>query len=379
MRIILVGSIGRFPVAGHAWINLQYLLGFRALGHDVYYLEDCGPGSYVYDWQRQEIRQDLEYPAAFVRRALQPYGLGERWIYRAGECSAGMSVAAMRDICRTADLLLIRGAPLPTWRDEYREPQRRVFLDVDPMFTQVKAARDNGTIRGTIDACDGLFTIAQRMNAADCPIPDLGRPWHRTVSPVYLPEWPVASVSPHAFTTIMQWSAYSGISWQGIEYGNKQTEFARFAEVARRVDVCFRVAMMGRPPANVDTTAWQIIDGTEVSSTLEDYRHFIQSSRGEFAVAKHAYVASGGGWFSDRSVCYLASGRPVIAQDTGLNDWLPVGNGLLTFQTPEEAVDAIANVESQYEQHRAAARQLAEDHFATDVVLPRMLEQAFLE
>ncbi len=377
MRIVLVGSIGRFPVAGHAWVNLQYLLGFRALGHDVYYLEDCGSESYVYDWQRQEMRQDLDYPAGFVRRALEPYGFAGRWIYRAGNESAGMGIAAMRDVCRSADLLLVRGAPLPCWRDEYREPRRRVFLDVDPMFTQVKACRGDTLLRETIDGCHVLFTIAQRMGAPDCAIPDFGRRWHRTVSPVCLDQWPFAS-SPTgaAFTTIMQWSAYRSVTWQGVEYGNKQKEFPHFACVARSADAPFCVAMTGRPPEHVDTSGWRIIDGMEVSSTLEEYRQFIQSSIGEFAVAKHGYVASRGGWFSDRSVCYLASGRPVIVQDTGLETWLPIGDGLLTFQAPEDAAAAIGDVQSRYEHHRQGARQLAEQYFATDVVLPRLLDEA---
>jgi hypothetical protein len=375
MRIVLVGSIGRFPVAGHAWINLQYMLGFQALGHEVYYLEDCGQESYVYDWQRQEMRQDLDYPADFIRRALGPHGFDGRWIYRAGEHSAGMTITAMADICQSADLLMIRGAPLPHWRDEYRQARRRAYLDVDPMFTQVKALREDSSLRKTIDGCQVLFTIAQRIGAPDCAIPDLGRSWQRTVSPVYLPEWPVASPSaPAALSTIMQWSAYRAVSWEGVEYGNKQNEFPRFADVARVTAPPFCVAMTGRPPEHVDTSGWQIIDGMSVSSTLEEYRHFIQSSLGEFAVAKHGYVASRGGWFSDRSVCYLASGRPVVVQDTGLETWLPVGDGLLTFQTPEDAVTAVADVQARYAWHCRMARQLAEEYFATDIVLPRLLD-----
>jgi hypothetical protein len=361
-------------VAGHAWVNLQYLLGFRALGCDVYYLEDCGEASWVYNWQRQELTDDLEYPGAFLHRALAPFGLQDRWMYRAGDRLLGMSPGEMRRVCAGADLLLVRGAPLPVWRAEYEAPKRRAYIDVDPAFTQIKAEQGNREMVETLDRCEKLFTIAQRFGRPDCSIPSAGRAWTPTVSPVFLPNWPaVKSVTRSLFTNIMQWASYEGVQHDGLHYGSKKREWPKFAEVARRVDAEFCIAMTGRPPEHVDTRGWRIIDGMEISSTLEDYRRFIQQSSAEFAVAKHGYVASRSGWFSDRSVCYLASGKPVVVQDTGLADWLPVGQGVVTFQTLEEAIAAIEEVQTNYEEHAHAARGVAEQFFATDRVLPDLL------
>ena len=373
MRIILVGSIGRFPVAGHAWINLQYLRGFAALGHDVFYLEDAGDASYVYHWDKQTIVHDLDYPGGFIHRAMQHAGLTDRWAYRAGDQTRGAPTDRIRRVCGEADLLLVRGAPMARWLPEYLGVPRRVYLDVDPMFTQVEAARADSPLRQTIDRSTDLFTIAARCGAPDCHVPDLGRAWHPTLSPVHLPDWPWADDDAKTFTTVMQWNAYKAVEWEGRRYGNKMQEFPRFTDVARRIDADFLIAMTGRPPEQVDTRGWKIIDGHSATATLEDYRRFIQSSYAEFSAAKQGYVVSRGGWFSDRSVCYLASGRPVVVQDTGLSDWLPVGEGLLTFSDLDQAVHAVRTVRDDYPRHRRAARRIAEDHFSTDRVLADLL------
>jgi hypothetical protein len=377
MRIILAGCIGRFPLAGHAWVTSQYLLGLRALGHDVYYLEDAGEESWVYEWSREEMTSDINYPADFIARILDPIGMEGRWIYRTSHHSAGMSVERLRDICQAADLLLIRGAPLAAWRDEYSAPLRRAFIDVDPLFTQVKATQGDRELIETLERCERLFTIAQRIGKVDCTIPLITRQWHLTVSPVFLPAWQVAKEeAAHPFTTVMQWDSYDCVHYGGIAYGNKSHEFPKFTTVPRRSQADFAIAMIGRPPDHLDVRGWSIVDGTLVSSTPDDYRAFIQQSFAEFSVAKQGYAISRGGWFSDRSVCYLASGRPVVVQDTGLRDWLPVGQGLVCFQTVTEAVEAVADVQQHYSEHRVAARRIAEEYFSTERVLPTLIEQA---
>jgi hypothetical protein len=377
MRIIFAGCIGRFPLAGHGWITSQYLLGLRALGHDVYYLEDAGEESWVYEWGRGEMTNDISYPADFIARMLDPIGMEGRWIYRTGHDSAGMSVEELRDICQAADLLLIRGAPMAAWREEYSVPLRRAFIDVDPLFTQVKAAQGDPQLLETLERCEQLFTLAQRIGKSDCTIPLVKRQWHLTVSPVFLPAWEVAQEDPvHPFTTVMQWDSYDCVHYGGIAYGNKSHEFPRFATVPRHTQAEFSIAMIGRPPNHLDIRGWRIVDGTIVSSTRDDYRAFIQHSFAEFSVAKQGYAISRGGWFSDRSVCYLASGRPVVIQDTGLHDWLPVGRGVVCFQSVSEAVEAVTNVQQHYGEHRRAARRIAEEYFSTERVLPTLIQQA---
>ncbi len=331
----------------------------------------------MYHWQKQEVTTSLDYPADYVRRCLEPIGFADRWIYRTDGEAHGMSLERLREICTSADLLLVRGAPLPAWRPEYLTPRRRVFLDTDPGFTQFKAAKGDKLLIETIDRSELLFTIAQRLGAPDCPIPELGRRWHTTVSPIALSHWPMVSDGgADAFTCVMQWSSYKQVEYEGVVYGNKNRQWPRFVDVPNRTGQPFRIAMTGRPPAEVSTEGWQIIEGSIASQTPDDYQRFIQQSRAEFSVAKQGYVATRSGWFSDRSVCYLASGRPVLVQDTALRDWLPVGQGIVTFTNLDEAVAGVHAINADYETHRRVARKIAEQHFATEVVLPAMLETA---
>lgn len=377
MIVVLAGSIGRFPVGGHAWVEMQYLLGLRALGHDVYYLEECGEGSWVYDWEREELTTDLAYPTGYVDDCLRPFGFGDRWAYRAGTETRGMSEEALRDVCRAADLLVIRGAPLPAWREEYTWPARRAFIDVDPGFTQFKLANGDRELRATVDRSERLFTIGRRLGAPDCPIPTVGRRWLQTVSPVFLPEWPFADVGDAtAFTTIMQWHSYREVVYDGVAYGNKEREFPAYLDLPRRTAQPLCVALTGGPAKRFREHGWTVVEGWARSFTPGAYQEFIRCSRAELCVAKHGYVATRSGWFSDRSVCYLASGRPVLVQDTGLGEWLPTGRGVLTFGDPGGALRGIDTINSDYPGHRRAAREIATRVFASDVVLSDLVDAA---
>src|SRR5262245_2692404 len=226
MLIIFAGAIGRLPFGGHAWVDMQYLLGLRALGHEVYYLEECGEGSWVHNWEMEELTTDLDYPASYVRDCLEPHGFGDRWIYRAGDEWRGMEVDAFLDLSARADLLMIRGVSMDLWRPEYDRPRVRAFLDVDPGFTQMKAVNGHGARRKTLDRCQSTFTIGQRVGEIGCSVPLVGRYWHKTVSPVFLPAWPFAENpgSTH-FTSFMQWRSYQEVFHDGDSYGNKDREF----------------------------------------------------------------------------------------------------------------------------------------------------------
>jgi hypothetical protein len=375
--IIVSGSIGRLPVGGHAWVDMQYLLGLRALGHDVYYLEECGAESWVYNWDAEELTTDLGYPAGYVRDCLGPVGLGGRWVYRAGDRAEGMDPGAFRDVCARADLLLVRAVPLALWREEYGWPRRRAFIDADPGFTQISLESGKPDLAETVARCECLFTVGQNLGAADCPIPAAGRGWRKTVAPVALPHWPVAGDGPAThFTAVMQWRGFRDVTYRGVEYGQKDKEFPKFIDLPRRTPQPFRVALTGAPPEDLVRHGWEVVPGWVPSRTPEAYQAFIRQSRAEFGVAKHGYVRMRGGWFSDRSVCYLASGRPVLVEDTGLVDWLPVGEGVVTFRDLSGAVRGIEAINVDYERHRRAARRLAEQVFAADRVLPPLLEAA---
>jgi hypothetical protein len=376
VTIIVAGTIGRSGLGGQAWATLQYLLGLRALGHEVVYLEDCGKSSWVYIWEKEDWTHELDYPAAYVRACLEPFGFGDCWIYRDNYRSLGMPLESFLDSCTCADLLIMRAVPFWNWRKEYELPRRRVFIDVDPGFTQIAIANGDAGLAEGIARTERRFTYAQRFGAADCAIPADGGPWLKTRPPVFLPEWPVSQAAVTHFTSVMRWQGFKEVVHRGVSYGQRDKEFPRYFDLPRRTTQKFLMAQMGVKPELLTQNGWEVMAGEVVSRTPESYREFIQQSRAEFSVPKNGYVAMRGGWFSDRSVCYLASGRPVVIEDTGLTDWLPAGQGLLTFSDPESALRCVEEVNADYERHRQAARRVAEEYFATDKILPALLEAA---
>jgi hypothetical protein len=377
MKIVFAGSIGRFPVGGHAWVDLQYLYGLQQLGHELTYLEECGQGSWVYQWETEQLTTDLEYPTAYLRSCLAGSGLEGRWIYRAGDRSVGMSVEALRAACADADLMIVRGSPIELWRREYLWPRRRAYIDSDPGFTQIRIANGDPFLGETVERCEALFTIGQRMGSADCLIPDCGRSWNKFVAPISLDHWPLEQeADAEHFTSVMQWQSYKDVVYRGVRYGNKNREFERFIGLPGLTSQTFMIAMSGGDHAQLSRYGWRVSPGWKVSLTPQSYRQFVQASRVEFAVAKHGYVATRGGWFSDRSICYLASGRPVLVQDTGLGDWLPLGEGLVVFEGVADALRGIERINADYSRQRAGARALAEQYFAAERVLPPFLDKA---
>jgi hypothetical protein len=377
MLIVFAGSIGRLPVGGHAWIDMQYLLGLKALGHDVYYFEDCGDESWVYNWDTEELTTELSYPANYIRDCLEPHGLKNHWIYRAGERSEGMNIDSFREICAKADLMIIRAVPLTVWREEYLQVRRRCYIDADPGFNQISLIKGNTKLSETLDKCEKLFTIGQRIGAPDCLIPTAGYNWLKTVAPVSVAHWkPVENKNAHQFTCVMQWRGFHDVEYEGIAYGQKDKEFPKFINLPKLTLQPFCLALTGTPPENFTKYGWEVVPGWVASKTIDLYQSFIQNSRAEFSVAKHGYVAMQGGWFSDRSVCYLASGKPTLVEDTGLSDWLPIGEGIVTFTDISEALKGIESINNNYEQHCRQARELAEQYFSCKRVLPPLIEAA---
>ncbi len=375
MIVLFAGSIGRFPVGGHAWVDLQYLLGLRELGCEVYYLEELGDGSRAYDWEAEELVTDLDYPTSYLKSCLEPTGFGDRWIYRAGDRCVGMDVRELHDVCRAADLLIIRACPLGRWREEYSLPRRAVFVDSDPGFTQIKLTRGHAALTVTVDRCQRLFTVGGRVGRKDCPIPTVGREWIPMPPPVFLPEWPVgANSDPTHFTSVMMWKSYAEIIHEGVRYGNKNLEFPEFIDLPKKTLQPLCLAVSGVLPEKLAQHGWEAVIGWKVVWTPDMYREFVQDSRAELGIAKQGYVVSRGGWVSDRTSCYLASGRPALVQDTGQEDWLPVGEGLLTFRNQEEALAGIDAINANYRRHSVAARKLADEHLSAELILSRLLE-----
>jgi hypothetical protein len=376
MLILLAGTIGRSVTGGQAWANLQYLLGLRALGHEVYYLEDVGDWSSTYDWEAGQPTESLDYPANYIQAALAEHGLGDRWIYRAGSQTRGRSLSELRDLCQAADLLVIRGVPMIVWRPEYDAPRCRAFIDVDPGFTQISFAKGDSLLQETIGKSESVFTFGRNIGQPDCPIPTGGRRWLKTVPPVFLPEWPVVDENASdgkAFTSIMRWRGVKDREYNGVNYGQKDREFPQFLDLPKVTAAPFRLALTGGGEKQCRDHGWDVMDGWRASKTPDAYRDFIKNSRAEFGVAKHCYVHGRVGWISDRSICYLASGKPVLIQQTGV-DWFSEQSGVLTFTNLAEAAEGVKMIQADYAKHSAAARRLAERHFTSDHVLAELVD-----
>ncbi|RKZ46125.1 MAG: glycosyltransferase family 1 protein [Gammaproteobacteria bacterium] len=373
--IIVSGAIGRACIGGKAWVYMQYLLGLQRLGFEVYYLEDCGQGSWVYNWETEETTTDLEYPAAYIQSCLEPIGLGERWIYRAGDQSLGIPLSVFQDICKEALLLIILADPVTVWRKEYDLPVQRAFIDVDPGFTQFGLANGTSPLIETVAHCDRHFTIGQNIGNKDCRIPSAGYDWLKLMPPISLPDWPFAdNNSTTDFSSVMDWRGFHDVEYEGQIYGQKDREFPKYLDLPVISGQTFNLAQMGGDEKLLEKHGWNVVPGWIPSATPWSYRDYIQKSRAEFSVAKHGYVESRGGWISDRSVCYLASGRPVLVQDTGQADCLSIGEGMLTFSNLAEAKMGLESIIADYDLHRRAARSLAEQYFDAEKVLPPFLQ-----
>ncbi len=354
---------------------MQYLLGLKQLGFDVYYLEDCGEESWVYNWDTESLTTEIDYPARYVRDCLEPIGFQNRWMYRAGERAAGLSIRDFCQLCAEAALLVIWGDPILDWRPEYDLPKRRAFIDVDPGFTQIALSQGDRDLCNTVDRCERIFTIGQRFGLADCPIPTVDKQWLTIRPPVSLPHWPRNSVADAApFTTVMDWRGFRDAELDGVTYGQKDKVFPKFMDLPAQTIQPLLVAHLGGDSEELRRHGWEEMPGWIPSETPWSYRQFIQESRAEFSIAKELYVETRGGWFSDRSVCYLASGKPVLVQDTGLSDWLPTGQGIVTFRDLPEAVKGIDEINADYEKHCRIARELAEEYFSADQILPSFVE-----
>jgi hypothetical protein len=376
MKILCSGYLIRYPLGGMTWHHFQYLAGFRQLGYEVVYFEGHGWPNSCYDASRNEMTADPSYGIAYVRQLFEAHGLGGNWCYLAEDGSSyGMPRSELARYCRECDLYL--NLSNINWIPELDLCRRRALVDTDPVFTQI----GGHGMGGALDQYHALFTYGENVHRPGCDMPTAGRRWLPTRQPVVLDLWPVREGEPNApLTTVMNWSAYGGREHEGRVYGQKDREFAPFFALPREVGAPMEIAFNGPPEVRerLATGGWQLADPRAVTRTPEVYQAYLQSSRAEFSVAKHAYVSTHSGWFSDRSTGYLASGRPVIIQDTGLSEVLPCGEGLFTFRTIDDVAAAVEAVKRDYRRHCAAARRIAEDHFASSKVLGAVLRECDL-
>ncbi|HEX6460199.1 MAG TPA: hypothetical protein VF032_14865 [Thermoleophilaceae bacterium] len=360
--IVVAGSLAARPyVGGHTWVFLQYLLGFRHLGYDVLFLDRLEPD--MEDGQRYlaDVMEHFDIPWALFRDG--------------GREVAGLSRPEVVERARRSVLLLNVMGFLDDEETLAAAPLR-AFLDIDPGFGQMW--RELG-LHDPFQAHHRYVTIGERIGLPGCDVPTCGIDWVTTKQPVALAEWPYARGGGRRFTSVSSWrGAFGPIEYAGRTYGLRVHEFRRFLELPSRSPVDFELALDIHEAETDDLErlrrhGWRLVDPRAVAGDPWRYRDYVRGSSAELMVAKNLYVDTRAGWFSDRSACYLATGRPVLAQDTGLDGLVPVGEGLLTFSTLDEAVAGAEEISGAYERHSRAAREIAEEHFAADRVLARLI------
>lgn len=382
LRIIVTGYVVRLPLAGNVWCYLQYVVGLARLGHDVYFVEESGDSPFCcYDADRNVSGTDPSSGARFTQRAFERFGLGDRWAYWDAHTQSWLGPCGSRivEICESADLLLRMPAMADSLQPWLENIPVRVLIDHDPVFTQLRHLKDHNANRDA-ERYTAHLSFGENIARGTASVPDDGFEWGATRPPVVLDAWPVTPAPEGGkFTTVLKWEAYSSEEHDAIRYGMKAASFTPFQDLPNRVEASMELAVGGdgTPIRQLMSWGWSICDPTELSSSLEAYQHYLQSSKAEFSVAKQGYVISKSGWLSERTGNYLASGRPALVQDTGFTDWLECGSGILSFGTPDEAAAGIEEISARYEHHSTAAREVAEAIFDSRKVLPQLIEDAY--
>jgi hypothetical protein len=382
-KIVLLHFAGQMPLAGIAWQAAHYLVALEKLGYETWYIEDSGTNPY--DPRVESVVMDCSYNRAYLRRVMEQFGLAARWAYRCGvdETYHGLSRRAIARLYREADALINLCGAHHLYERHLACPVR-ILIDTDPGYQQINYAKGDPDERAYIDAHTHFFTYGENIGQTDCPIPRGGVDWRPTRPPVDVDLWPAPKGAPECFTSIASWdNRGKDIDYDGSTYvWSKHVNFLKFLDIPKnRRGTGFRMAILppdGAVRAEVEGNGWQLVDPRPISASLDNYRDFIAGSRGEFTVAKDIYVRTNSGWFSDRAVCYLASGRPVITMRTGFDRLYPAGEGLFQFRDRGEALAALDAIAGDYARHSRAARELAREFFAGDRVVGALLAQVGL-
>jgi len=393
--LVVLGMMGRMPLAGVTWQVLQYLEGFRRLGFTVSYVEDTS--EWPYDPDRNTITDDPTYAINFIQSVMARYGFADRWAYRAADGRAfGLSTSELRRLFERADILVnLTGATV--LRTEHLRVPVRIYLETDPVLPQIEVAKGSTFYIDLLSAHTHHFTYGENLGASDCGVPVTRFEYRPTRPPIVLDWWsPTTSPGPY-FTTVASWrQSGKDLEWRGQTYTwSKHHEFLKIIELPRRTAQPLELALAVRghagngesgwvPLKEEDAEAvreltrhgWRITDAMTLSREIGPYRDFILGSRGEFTVAKDQNVRLRSGWFSDRSACYLGAGRPVITQDTAFEKFIPTGEGLFAFNGMDDIVAAFEAVNADYERHSRAARAVAETYFRAETVLAKLIEEA---
>lgn len=376
---LVAGALANKPGnGGNAWSRMQWVLGLRALGFDAVFVEEIAPVACV-DQAGAPVDFTDSANRAYFRSVCARFGLGESSALICGDRHEGLDRAELERRAAASAVLINIGGHL-TLEAVRRAVRRQIFFDDDPGYTQLWHVQ--GQDGGRLEGFDAYFTVGGNIGGDGCSLPTAGVRWRPCRPPVALAEWPSAPVERTRFTTVASWrGAYGTVSDGSKTYGPKAHEFRRLAELPRRAGLAFEVALDIHPADGKDMEVlrgggWEVVDPRRVAGEPDAYRDYVRGSGAECSAAQAVYVHTGSGWLSDRTACYLASGKPALVQDTGQGRTLPTGEGLVTFRTPEEAAVQARRIVRGYAGHAAAARALAETYFDAAKVIADVLDQA---
>jgi hypothetical protein len=380
LRIVVLGMMGRVPFGGQTWLYLNWLRGLDKLGHEVWYVED--DTVWPYNPAVNAITDDCSYAVEHIRAAMERIGLSGRWAFRLADREGacwGTSDAQLDGLYRTCDVLLnVVGAT--DLRDEHLRAPFRVYVQTDPVTAELRLANGDAHTEEAFSNHHVIATYGENYGAPDCRVPLNGYRYLKTRQPVALDHWRFAyDPAARDFTTIGNYRQEGDdVVWNGERYSwSKHEQWQRFIDLPRRTTQTFRLAMMPDDPADqreLREHGWDLVSPFEMSlDVFGSYPEFVRGSRAELTVAKDQNVRLRSGWFSERDAVYLASGKPVVAQDTGFGCALPTGEGLFAFMTMDEALAAIDAINADYRHHCEAARTIAEEHLAAPAVAGRLL------
>ncbi len=380
-----MGFMGSMPIAGVIWQHVHYVVGLQRLGHDVYYIEDSA--RLPYNPETFEVNNEFDYAAKVLDRLAGEFDFKNRWAFCArylkNNPTAGLPLKKIRQLYRDADAILnICGTQ--EFNDDLLKSDRIIYVESDPGVEQIKI--DQG-VKSTIDYLSrhhALFTFGENVGTKKFPVPGHGFKWHATRQPIVTDLWKTNRVPKPAavFTSIANWSTsgLKDITWRGRKYlWSKSREFLRFAAAPKRAGEMFELATDIQDLCTrekFERNGWRLVSPLQMSIDYWHYRDYIQQSKGEFTAAKDQYVRLNTGWFSDRSACYLAAGRPVITQETGFTKNYGGDAGLLAFRSLGEIADAVKKINADYPKHSGAARQIAREIFEAEKVLKSLLDRA---
>jgi hypothetical protein len=380
-RLIIVGTLASNPYAGMAWMHMQITAGLRRLGHDAYYFETTS--AWPYDPVRNTAVNDSEYALPYIRRVAESFDLGDRWAYRRSYSDKewfGLGRGKAEELLAGADAVFnVAGAT--RFAEEGLNVGRLVYFGTDPGVHEIAYAKEDENVWRIIEEHNECVTYGENIGLAECSIPPLPRLRARTRQPVLLDLWRDGPPSRPEFTTVGNWRQEGfDIDFENeIYFWSKHHEFLKFIDLPRRNRQAIELAtglgnLHSEERELLEWKGWKLIDALALTADPWRYRDYVRSSRGEFTVAKDLNVRLQSGWFSERSACYLAAGRPVITQDTGFGSVLPTGEGLFAFNTMEQILAAFEAINSDYEKHSRAARSIAEEYFRAETVLAKLLQ-----